>query len=183
MKKPAFSSIASLALALVMVSCAPTVQHGSNSPVPIVGERVFLIPFDNATDHDFAGKAITELAGTALIQRGVQVVESIPAGDGEENPPRNKHEYLAYAQKKGLAYAVTGVVQEYKYKTDLDGDPAVGATMKILSTRSGSTLWQGSGSNVGVGFSSLTSAAQHMVKRMVSTMPLSRKSSSKPAQR
>lgn len=137
-----------------------------------------LIPLENATPDEYAAKAITQIIGTSLVQRGgillhYAAIDNIPVDPLAEKKDPSLEEYLDFAKEKKAAYLVAGVVHEYHYKTDLDGDPAIGLTVRLLNPKDGSVLWQGTSSNVGFGHSSLTSAAQKAVQDIVALMPVS----------
>lgn len=156
---------------LLVCGCASTVQHGSTTPGLVLPKALFLAPFDNATDDEHAGQALTEVTSTTLMQQGAEVTRATPAADDATTP-----NYQQAARDKGLAFVVFGTVHEYRYKTDLDGDPAVGISLRVVATSSGKTVWQASGSKTGIGCSSLTEAAQQVVRDVVKRMPLPRPS-------
>jgi hypothetical protein len=162
-------------LAVVLLGgCASTVDTGSTDPGMVISGRVLLAPFENATDDENAGKILADLAATELMARGLRVSQMAPKGDGPlgEVQKFSDNDLAVAAKEKGARFIITGAALEYRYKTDLDGDPAVGIRVSVVEASSGKVAWQGSGSNVGVGFSSLTSAAQQVVKDVVSRMPI-----------
>ena len=55
----------------------------------------------------------------------------------------------------------------------LDGDPAVGVTLRLVDAATGQTLWQGTSANVGFAFASLSSAGQKAVRALVQQLPVS----------
>jgi hypothetical protein len=67
---------------------------------------------------------------------------------------------------------VLGTALEYRYKTDLDGDPTVGISVRLVEALDGRTVWQGSSAKVGVWFASLTMAGQRAVRHLAARMPL-----------
>ncbi|MDD2710429.1 MAG: hypothetical protein PHV34_20815 [Verrucomicrobiae bacterium] len=155
-------------LLMVLCGCASTVEYGGRKEIADLQGRVCLAPFENATDDEHAGRAFTELFGTAMMERGVELIQLSKTASED---PGAAVDYLHLAKEKKAVYLVAGAVHEYRYKTDLDGDPAVGVTIRIVEVSSKKTVWQASGSNVGVGFSSLTSAAQEVVGDIVRRMP------------
>lgn len=131
-------------------------------------------PFFNATNDDHAGRALSELTGSALVDRGIplyQTEELLLSTQGETAAgPDGRYQELA--STVGATHLLIGTVHEYRYKTDLDGDPAVGITIRIVDARDGRTVWQGSSSNIGYAFASVTSASQRAVRRLVRRIPL-----------
>ena len=158
------------------VGCATVVYDGElgedewTAPV-----RILMPPFFNATNDDHAGRALTELTGSALVERGVplyQTEEVLLSAQGDTAPgPDGRYQELA--STVGASHLLIGTVHEYRYKTDLDGDPAVGITIRLVDAKTGRTVWQGSSSTIGYAFASVTSASQKAVRRLVRRLPVS----------
>ena len=92
--------------------------------------------------------------------------------EGHEPAQGPDGRYAELARTVGATHLLIGTVHEYRYKTDLDGDPAVGLTLRLIDAATGQTLWQGSGTNVGYAFASVTSAAQKAVRALVRDLPV-----------
>src|SRR5688572_10801467 len=164
-----------LCLALLLSGCTTVVHHGGQRTGTIPVMRLLLPPFVNATDDQHAGRALTELTGSALVEAGVplfQTEESLlkSAADQAQGPDGR---YAELARTVSATHLLIGTVHEYRYKTDLDGDPAVGITLRLVDAASGETLWQGTSGNVGYAFASLTSTSQKAVRSLVQQLPVS----------
>lgn len=155
-----------LSLLLVLAGCSTStvVYHGSGrvTGVPL---RVKLPIFVNATDDEHAARCMTDLTASALAERGVDVLQVEAEATGGATPGK------AGAGGAPTRYLVQGTVDEYRYKTDLDGDPAVGVTVRVVDSVSGHVVWQGSGMKVGVFFASLTTTAQKVARAVVGRIP------------
>ena len=157
------------------MGCATRVYDGESlSSDETKTVRIFMPPFFNATNDDHAGRALTELTGSALVERGIPLyqTEALLLSSQEESSAGTDGRYQDLAQSVGATHLLIGTVHEYRYKTDLDGDPAVGITIRIVDAEDGRTVWQGSSSNIGYAFASLTSASQRAVRRLVGRLPL-----------
>lgn len=162
---------------LFLQGCASVVQHGGH-PLANEGERrLALAPFFNATEDQHASRALTELTATALMEKGTPVsyLEAAPAKADEEEAGGSPAYYLGKAKEMQANYLLEGTVHEYHYKTDLNGDPAVGITLRLIDVSSGETVWQGSAAKVGYMFASLTSTAQRAIRGLVSKMAFNKK--------
>lgn len=161
------------ALALLSGGCATVAYHGGSSGAIHV-ERLLLPPFVNATDDEHAGRALTEITGSALVERGIPLFQTeevlIKSAADQAQGPDGR--YAEIARTVGATHLLIGTVHEYRYKTDLDGDPAVGVTLRLVDAATGQTLWQGSGGNVGYAFASLTSASERTVRKLVRDLPV-----------
>lgn len=164
-----------IALCLIVLSagCATVVTEGGATGTLRV-ERLLLPPFINATDDEHAGRALTEMTGSALVEAGLPLFQTEEllirsAADKAQGPDGR---YAEVARTVGATHLLIGTVHEYRYKTDLDGDPAVGVTLRLIDAATGQTLWQGSGGNVGYAFASVTSASQKAVRALVRDLPV-----------
>ena len=162
------------AVALFLVGCATVVHQGGAQRGPIAVPRLLLPPFVNATDDEHAGRALTEMTGSALVEAGIalfQTEETVlkSAADKAQGPDGR---YAELARTVNATHLLIGTVHEYRYKTDLDGDPAVGITLRLVDAASGQTLWQGTSGNVGFAFASVTSAAARAVNSLMRDLPI-----------
>ncbi len=161
-------------LALFSSGCATVVFHGGDDAGSIRVQRLLLPPFVNATDDQHASRALTEMTGSALVEAGFplfQTEETLlkSAADRAQGPDGR---YAELARGASASHLLIGTVHEYRYKTDLDGDPAVGITLRLVDAASGQTVWQGTSGNVGYAFASVTSAGQKAVRKLVREMPV-----------
>ena len=131
-------------------------------------------PFLNATDNEHAGQALTQLTGSILLEYGIPLyqTEEILSKTADETAPKQEVRYLQIAQDNKATYLLIGTVHEYRYKSDLSANPAVGITLRLVNVADGRTLWQGSSSKVGHAYSSLTATAQKAVRDLVSKIPV-----------
>ena len=158
-------------IGLFAAGCASVVQYGgARNNVP-ANSRVVIAPFANATDNPHAGQAIARLTATALLERGVALyqTEDLLTRTREEGSETNS--FLNVAREAGAAYIIAGTVHEFRYKTDLKGNPAVGLTLRLVAVNDGRTVWQGSSAEVGHGFASLSSTGQAAVRQLVRRLP------------
>lgn len=166
-----------IALCLVLLvcgGCAHVVTTGGDGYESIRVDRLLLPPFVNATDDQHASRALTEMTGSALVNAGIALYQTEElvirtAADSAQGPDGR---YAEIARSVGASHLLIGTVHEYRYKTDLDGDPAVGITMRLVDATTGRTVWQGTSGNVGYAFASVTSAGQKAVNRLVAEMPI-----------
>jgi polysaccharide biosynthesis protein PelC len=168
MKKPQL-----LALLLLVSGCATVVHDDGKSPVNAGESRMMMPPFVNATDHEHAGQALTQLTGSILLKYGLPLhqTEEILGETAGETESTQEASHLRIARDNQADYLLIGVVHEYRYKPDLRANPAVGITLRLVQVKDGRTLWQGSSSKLGHAFSSLTSTAQETVRDLISKMP------------
>jgi polysaccharide biosynthesis protein PelC len=163
-----------LALLLLLPGCTTVVHNAGKSQVSEGTSRMVMPPFLNATENEHAGQALTQLTGSTLLEYGMPLyqTEDILSKTADETAPKQEARYLQIAQENKATYLLLGTVHEYRYKSDLSANPAVGITLRLVNVADGVTLWQGSSSKVGLAYSSLTSTAQKAVRDLVSKLPL-----------
>jgi polysaccharide biosynthesis protein PelC len=62
--------------------------------------------------------------------------------------------------------------KEWRYKVGIDGEPAVGLTLKIIDLSNGRVLWSATGAKSGWSREALASVAQSLILNMVNTLNL-----------
>ena len=77
---------------------------------------------------------------------------------------------LEVARSQGADYGVTGAVEEWRYKTGLDGEPAVGLSLRIVDLQSGAVVWSSSAARSGWSRESLTGNGQKVIGILMSEM-------------
>jgi TolB-like protein len=83
-----------------------------------------------------------------------------------------------WAKEQGVRYAVLGSIEEWRYKVGIDGEPAVGVTLKVLDLSSGRVLWSASGAKSGWSREALSAVGQTLLSNLLSSLQLT---SMKPA--
>ena len=173
--KKSLNTIICVSLALFLGACSTVVYDGANrSSLPVKNYVTLLMPpFHNATNDEHAATAIREMTGTAVLENGIKLfqTEEVLKKTSEEGADGLDGKYSAIVDRVGATHLLMGTVHEYRYKTDLDGDPAVGITLRLVTSNSGETVWQGTSSNTGYAFASLTSTSQKAVRKLVSEIP------------
>lgn len=161
-----------LLLCIAGTGCNTVVQNGLRGH-EATGARVLMPPFFNATDDEHAGRAMHEIAASVLLERGVRLVQSEPLLVATRKPTAAGDEgmYVEAARAANATHLLIGTVHEYRYKTDLDGDPAVGVSVRLVDPATGETIWQGTSGRVGVLFASLTTASQRAMRDVLAKLP------------
>ncbi len=136
-----------------------------------------LLPIVNQSQTPQAGERVEALVETELRVLGLRprhypvTKEHNPlALLDEEGRFRNG---LRWARKEGIQYGVTGSVQEWRYKSGLDGEPAAGISLRVIDVATGDILWAASGSRTGWGYESVSGTATKLVHKLLGAIRLS----------
>jgi predicted extracellular nuclease len=73
---------------------------------------------------------------------------------------------LQEAKNNGFKFVITGNVNEFRYKTGIEGEPAVSVTVLIYDSESGEVIWSSTGSATGWSNQSRTTVAQKLFNGM-----------------
>jgi polysaccharide biosynthesis protein PelC len=162
---------AALGAAAALAGCAP-IQH-SPSPALSCAEKWAVLPFHNYSETPQAGQAVARLVENGLRSRGLGDLRFYPANLedslGEFGMTQGQYERaLDWAKGQGARYGVTGSVTEWRYKSGMDGEPAVGLTLEVVDVESGKALWSAGGARTGWSSDALTGTGLKLVRTLLS---------------
>ncbi len=161
-----------LAPALAVLLSACSVVDRAPAPKLEAGARWVVLPFANATETPFAGQRAEAISEGLLRTLGVADVQRYPAQLASDNlfetgAPKDADKALEWARSQNARYAVTGTVDEWRYKVGVDGEPAVGVALSVVDVASGRTVWSGVGAKSGWSRDALSAVAQKLLKSLL----------------
>ncbi|HXE95165.1 MAG TPA: hypothetical protein VN642_02075 [Dongiaceae bacterium] len=164
-----------LPLAITFSGCASIINQGASAPVSFRDEWAVL-PFVNNTETPYAAERAESITAALLYSRGVRRLATYPVeAKGEalsfdRGQGRQKEALEWAARQKKIRYAVTGVVNEWRYKVGLDGEPVVGMTLQVVELASGKVLWSASGAMSGWSRDAVSAVAQQVINKLLGTI-------------
>ncbi len=72
-----------------------------------------------------------------------------------------------WARGAKYEYGVSASVEEWRYKSGLDAEPAIGITVRVFDLASGKVLWAGTGTKTGGSSQNTSATAVELVHTMV----------------
>lgn len=167
-----FSSLL-LAAATLLLSACTTIDR-SQPPVLDKQAQWVVLPFANNTETPLAGQRAESIATAILHGHGVGRVKRYPSSLQQEalfdsGDRKQQEEALAWARQQGARYALTGTVEEWRYKVGVDGEPAAGVTLQIVDVGSGDMLWSATGGKSGWSREALSAVAQQLIRNLLNT--------------
>ena len=154
-------------LALLALGACSTVTVAP-APKLASGDIIAVLPMANYTETPEAGRRAASMAFSLLrVQNGGGVIQDTnqAGGDpllGDADPQALTHA-LDWARQANARYALTGSVQEWRYKVGVDGEPAVGLTFNLIDLSNGQTVWSAAGSRSGWSRSGLAAVGQTLI--------------------
>jgi hypothetical protein len=142
--------------------------------LPLEGNWVML-PLVNYSQAPQAGERAEQILYTLLAKKGLSATP-YPAAGNQDMPllddTERLQQALQWARQRGAIYAISGSVDEWQYKSGLDGEPAVGITLRVIEPSSGRILWSASAARAGWSRESLAGAGQRVLDSLVNDLPL-----------
>ena len=77
-----------------------------------------------------------------------------------------------WLNQQNADYIVTASVSEWRYKSGLDAEPAVGITLKIIEVSTNKVLWQGTGARSGWGRENLAQTGMEVISEIIEELDI-----------
>ncbi|APZ43394.1 hypothetical protein [Acidihalobacter ferrooxydans] len=176
MKKPhtLWPVLLSALLLLGLSGCAGMRLDAAPAPHLDTTATLAVLTPRNNTSTPYAGQRVQQQLAALLVAHGLRKVILQPSSVNAALPvgaaPGNAADALAWARKQGAPYALTGSVDEWRYKIGLDGQPAVGFTLRLIDVNTGQTLWSGAAAASGNSREGLAVLSQQVLDRLVNRL-------------
>ncbi|PRA30295.1 MULTISPECIES: penicillin-binding protein activator LpoB [Pseudomonas] len=167
-------AIRNLSLALTVLFVAGCSSFTSdNSPNLPRTAQWGIVPMVNYSQTPQAGERSEQILLSVLSSHGLKP-RVYPASTQGEQALMDDNERLngalEWAREQKLDYVVSGSVEEWQYKNGLDGEPAVGVSLRVLDAKTGAVLWSKSGARAGWSRESLAGNAQTVIDKLVGAL-------------
>lgn len=165
--------VAAIALAMLVSACGTVRQ--SAAPAIARGDRIAVAPVANYTETPDAGQSAASIAANTLRAGGLDDVRVVPADPGsgamfDVARHADGARVLEWARTQNVKYVLSGEVEEWRYKTGVDGEPVVGVTFELVDVSSGAVVWSAVGSRSGWSRSGLSSVATKLIAGLLSPL-------------
>ena len=161
-----------LALAVLFVAACSSFTS-DNSPNLPRNAQWGIVPMVNYSQTPQAGERSEQILLSVLSSHGLQPRVYPTSTQGEQALMDDNERLtgaLEWAREQKLDYVVAGSVEEWQYKNGLDGEPAVGISLRVLEANSGRVLWSKSGARAGWSRESLAGNAQTVIDKLVGAL-------------
>jgi len=155
MKKIFFFS-ALVLLGILISGCSGKILTTTQKSLPLSDKNksvhITLFTLNNYTDTPRAGMRAANIVEGVLSAKGYRV--------SYVKEPKNG------ALESKSDYYMTGAVSEWRYKTGIDGEPAVALRLALYNTKTGELVWSSVGANNDWGNGSIGTTAQSLIEDM-----------------
>jgi len=167
------AAAAGVGMALALSACA--VVDSGRAPATSAADAWVVLPIVNYTETPQAGLRAETIAASILKARGFTNLKQYPAAlNGESLFEPAEREAVAraldWARGEHARYALTGAVDEWRYKVGVDGEPAVGITLQVIDVQSGNVIWSAAGSRTGWSRDAVSAVAQKLLRELLSPL-------------
>ncbi len=162
------------ALAVLITGCSSTALITSEKSLPDVyvdvnstheekqDVTITLFKLHNYTDTPRAGMRASNILEGILLSKGYNITSHIT----EKLPSMKKAKKIAKEDES--KYFIYGGVSEWRYKTGIDGEPAVSMQVSLYKTKNSKLVWTATGSDSDWGNASVGTTAQDLLLDMMS---------------
>jgi hypothetical protein len=165
-------------LLLVAAACSSTMTRVQRSASLRSGARWVMLPVSNYSETPQAGERVESMLETLLRKGGVNQLDRYPPIKEDDThlvvSDRQRYEdSLGWARQQRFDYAVSGSVEEWRYKSGIEGEPAVGLSVRIVDLKTDRVLWSGSGARTGGAGDNASGTALTILGTLLAEMSLS----------
>ena len=170
MKNPFSVWTSSVCLLMAISGCA--VMDHAPSQVFDQEETLALLPMVNYTETPQAGRRAEGITEVLLYSRGLYNLQRYPAQLLQKTSPFASDEQLLeeaiqWAKTQQFRYALTGTVDEWRYKVGIDGEPAVGVSFRLIDLKADTVVWSAVGGQSGWSREAVSAVAQKLIKKLL----------------
>jgi len=146
-----------------------SIVNKKNIQLPI-DKKYAIASFWNYTETPMAGLRAASIVESVLAQKNLSLI-SLVGGSDEMAEVKSKAIFIQEQKASALAlnadYLVIGNVQEWRYKTGIDGEPVVSYSIKIIDLKNSTILFNGVAAKSGWGHKSIGVVAQEIAESLV----------------
>ena len=132
--------------------------------------RVALMPITNYSQTPQAGEQAESIVTSLWVTERGRPLVTYPTAQMSELPPINDQVRFENARgwlaQQDVSYYLTGTVQEWRYKSGLDGEPAVSVTLRLYRP-DGTLVWSAQSSRAGWDRESVGMTAQKLLRKQI----------------
>jgi len=156
-----------LLFALIFWGCSSIINK--NETILPKNEKYAISPFWNYTDTPKAGLSASTIVESIISNKVNKLYSLIDKYTQDDND--NKENFLNQQKEEaralGVSYLIVGDVQEWRYKTGVDGEPVVSYSIKIIDLNNNRTVFNSVGAKSGWGHKSIGVVAQEIADEII----------------
>ncbi|GAB6888559.1 pellicle/biofilm biosynthesis outer membrane protein PelC [Desulfothermus okinawensis JCM 13304] len=148
-------------------SCGVKVINITNGLTLNKEKKFAVIPFENFTDTPLAGCSVASIVEGILYSRGYKLQTKVWSIPKTEPSKKDIEKIKEKAIEMGAEFIVMGSVNEFRYKTGIDGEPAVSLTLLLYDAKAQKVVTGSTASATGWANESLGTIAQKLINKVI----------------
>lgn len=156
-------------LTLFLFTSCTSMIHKKNTALSH-SKTYAIASFSNYSQTPMAGLSAASIVESVLAEQNI-AIHSLVKGSEDVNAKQTQQALFklqkATAKSLGADYLITGDVQEWQYKTGIDGEPVVSYSIKVIDLNDDSILFNGVGAKSSWGHKSIGVVAQEIAKDLI----------------
>jgi len=161
--------IVGLFFSLWLLTSCSSILNRQNVKLPL-DKKYAIASFWNYTETPMAGLRAASIVESVLAKNSV-ALSSLVAGSDEMESTKSKKDFLKAKKEEaklvGAEYLVMGNVQEWRYKTGIDGEPVVSFSISIIDLKMDKVVFNGVGAKSAWGHKSIGIVAQEIAQELI----------------
>ena len=165
-----------LLLYLFLVSGCTHLEPGPDVKLNTAASWVVL-PLRNLSETPLAAQRVEAILLSMLQKASLPQLLVYPETASDNfalmlNDARRLDLAKQWAKTEKINYGIGGSVQEWQYKTGLDGEPTVGITLAVIDLNDNRVIWTATASRTGWGSENLTETTSLVLRKLIANMQL-----------
>lgn len=143
-----------MTIAATAAGCGGTLTSVHRNGTVRTNAKWTILPVQNHSETPQAGERVEAILDTLLRKEGVLALDKYPAPKDDDThlvtSDRQRYEAaLEWARTAKYDFAVTGSVEEWRYKSGIDAEPAIGVSMRVIDVANNRVVWAATGTKTG----------------------------------
>ena len=152
----------------IVTGCSSMINK-KNIELPL-DKKYAIASFWNYTETPMAGLRAASIVESVLAKNSI-ALSSLVSGSDEMESIKSKQAFLkskkAEAKRLGAEYLIMGNVQEWRYKTGIDGEPVVSFSLLVIDLKTDKVVFNGVGAKSAWGHKSIGVVAQEIAQELI----------------
>lgn len=102
-----------------------------------------------------------------MTAKGYRIAGRIWEDRKDDYSQKEIRRFMDIAKQQGNRCVISGQVNEWRYKTGIDGEPAVSLVINVYDTEKGEVVWSGVVSGSGWSYESLGVLSQKLINKIL----------------
>jgi TolB-like protein len=150
---------------LLFIGCSKEVYNIPKNNTKI--QTITIVPFANFTQTQMAGYRVAGIVEGVLRDKGFNIQKSLWDYPEEDYTLEEIKQIINNSKER---YVLSGYVNEYRYKTGIDGEPAVSVTIRIYDKNLNKYIYKATFSKVGSTYDSLGVITQEALNKVINAI-------------